>query len=84
MECSCEICICLPICRNRVVKINHDKECLVIELLENCPLIVDYFKKAKISKHSKHAFSNIFAVCKCMNIKDNYFIWHADTVREIN
>jgi len=83
-ECPCETCLVRAICRSRVVKRNKSKfkrlgpigEYLVIEYLEECPMIVDYF--SVVNEKVIHTYKKIHKVCKCMNVLDSYFVWHAN------
>ena len=84
MECPCEKCLVRPVCRSRVVKKYNGNDCLVIEYLEKCPIVMHYFT----AYDKKITHEKICEVCKCMTIDyiRPYFnyVWYADTVREIN
>ena len=79
MECPCEKCLVKPACRSRVVKKNKGNECLVVEYLEECPMIIDYF--TGVNEKIIHTYEKIYKVCECMNVPDDYFIWHANEIR---
>ena len=84
-ECPCEICLVKATCRSRVVrkhksllKKNHEYETLVVEYLEKCPMIVEYF--GVLNKKIIHSYKKIHKVCKCMNVPDCHFIWYANEI----
>ena len=85
MECPCEKCLVRPACRSRVVRKNIAQfktvtkgECLIVEYLQECPMIADYF--GKVNGKFIHTYKKIDKVCKCMKVPDSYFVWYANEI----
>ena len=84
-ECPCETCLVRAICRSRVVRKNVAQfktvtkgECLVIEYLEKCPMIVEYF--GSLDGKINHRYDKIYKVCECMKVDNSYFVWYANEI----
>ena len=82
MECPCEKCLVRPVCRSRVVKKSNrkgdDQIWLVMEYLEECPMIIDYF--TVVNKRVIYTYKKINEVCKYMNIHNTQFVWYANEI----
>jgi hypothetical protein len=85
MDCPCETCLVRVTCRNNVVrKGKSGNYYLIVEFVEKCPYVVEYFGRHPRNNTILHTHSKINKLCEIFNVvgegKHFYFVWLASTI----
>jgi hypothetical protein len=84
LECPCKICLVRSMCRRRVVRKGIESiEYLIVEYLEKCPYILEYFGIHPKTHIIFHCHKKINELCELFGTyegESHNFVWIASNI----